>query len=109
VKRRATAKYRTQCAWVFAAAKPLDWRIGRVVIEVEYRCPREAKLTHGYVALDSMNAQAAMKGCVDALIDAGVVATDSHHNLSWGPFRLVTRADQMQGKKPGVTMTVRRA
>jgi hypothetical protein len=106
-KTSAIRAYRKACWVAFWSARPSAWVRGPVELEVEYRCPRGS---NGYVAYDVQNAMAAMKAGIDALVDAGVVETDSHHNVRWGRFTLITRADEMRarGKHPGITIIVSR-
>lgn len=105
VKVKTTRVYRKACWFVFWSARPSLWEKGPVELEVEYRCPKGSV---GYVAYDVQNAMTALKAGIDGLVDAGVVETDSHRNLQWGRFRLVTRLEDMAGKAPGVTVIVRR-
>lgn len=104
MKRRASRKYRRDCGYAFMAVKPRDWKPSKVVVDVEYRCPRGAP---GYVAFDVQNAIAALKSGIDALADVGVIETDHHENVRWGRFELITQQRQMRGLIPGVTLIVR--
>ena len=105
-KRGAARRYRQACGVQLLRAKPRGWAPGPIVIDVEYRCPRDSV---GYVAFDAQNAIAAMKQSLDAFADAGIVKSDHHENVRWGQFTLITQAAGMRGKKPGVTIFVRRA
>lgn len=100
-KARATKKYRHDCGYRLLAAKPRGWARCAVVIDVEYRCSRDA---NGYAPRDVQNAIAALKAGIDGMADAGIIPGDSKKFLSWGRFDLVTT---MNPKGDGVTLIVR--
>jgi Holliday junction resolvase RusA-like endonuclease len=102
-KARATKAYREACAWIFLHAKPKNWRMAPIVIEVEYRCSRGAK---GYRPADIQNAISSLKSACDSLQDASVIPNDSKAWLTWGEFTLITRKCD---EGDGVTVTVRQA
>lgn len=98
--------YREACAWVFVMAKPMGWKVGPVVIDVEYRSHRGTGL---YLALDVGNAMASIKPLVDGMVDAGIVGNDSKHWLSWGSMRILTTEREVErAGGPGVFVTVTR-
>lgn len=106
VKAAATKRHRTDAGFLFKIAKPKGWKPVPVEISVEYRCPKGSA---GYVAHDEQNAKSSLKAAVDAMVDAGIIPTDSHRWLTWGDFVLVTskRDRAIKDGGEGVTIMVR--
>lgn len=97
---RAVKRGRREAWYWLQRAMPVDWKPCSVRIDVIYHCPRSAQ---GYMPRDTMNAIAAMKPMVDAMVDVGIIPDDSAKWLSWGNFQL-TRTEN--GMAPGVRITV---
>lgn len=107
-KARATSAYRTTCAWSIRSAIPKGWDwTAPVVVDVEYRAHRGCD---GYHPRDEDNARASLKAAMDALRDAGAIASDAKDRLRWGDFTLITTARELERRRQGVgiTLTVRR-
>lgn len=79
---------------------PTAWLACAVRIDVHYHCPRSGQ---GYMPRDTMNAIAAMKPMIDAMVDVGIIPDDSAKWLEWGGVKL-TRVEN--GEAPGVRVTV---
>lgn len=98
--------YRDACAWAFVASKPIGWKAGPVVLDIEYRVHRGIA---GYKPKDEDNARSALKNAVDGGRDAGIFFSDSHRNVRYGKFGLITtQRDVERAGGPGVFVTVRR-
>lgn len=100
-KARLVKQYRVACAWAFAAAKPLGWKVAPVEIDVIYR---HNKNSTGYRPRDVQNGIASCKATIDGMVDAGVIPNDSARWLKWGSFEIISRFD---GEREGVYITVR--
>lgn len=101
-KARATRAARRVAWYWFQREKPAYWTPKPVTLEITYHCPRSCD---GYRPRDVQNAIAALKPMVDGMVDAGIVLDDSAEWVSWGVFDITRR--RIEGRKPGVTVTVR--
>lgn len=102
MRARAVKRGRREAWYWFQRAMPADWQACAVHIEVHYHCPRSGQ---GYMPRDTMNAIAAMKPMIDAMVDVGIIPDDSAKWLEWGSVKL-TRIEN--GEAPGVRITVTR-
>lgn len=100
-KAAATKVARKQAWYWFLRHKPRKWKVGPIVLEIEYRFGASMK---DYKPRDVQNAIAALKPAIDGMVDAGVVPDDSYKWVSWGKVRLV---QCIQGETPQVIVTVR--
>lgn len=75
-----------------------------VIIDLEfYLCRKDVNY---YYPRDEDNARASFKSGQDALVDAGVVPSDSKKNVRAGSVKLYTRAKEHKGRTC-VVMTIR--
>jgi crossover junction endodeoxyribonuclease RusA len=100
-KAAATKVARKQSWYWFQRHKPRKWKVGPIILEIEYRYGIGMR---DYKPRDVQNAIAALKPCLDGMVDAGVVPDDSHEWVNFGRVRIVKC---IQGEQPAVVITVR--